>query len=140
MAVAPFVDTNVLLYLTPLGFEEPAKRERALTILESGCTLSVQVLNEFVNQAIRSIRNDGFPVGRLSELVDTFRVFPIVTLDLNVFDTALSLRQRVNYHWYDCLIVAAAITAGCDLLYSEDMQHGRVIDGVRIENPFRDLA
>ena len=138
--MTPFVDTNILLYLTPFGFKEPSKRERALAILEGGCTLSVQVLNEFVNQALRSVRTGAMPIGRLSELVETFRVFPIVALDLAVFDTALLLRKRVNYHWYDCLIVAAALTGGCNVLYSEDMQHGRVIDGLRIENPFRELA
>lgn len=140
MAIKPFVDTNVLLYLTPLGYKEPEKRERALSILEGDCTISVQVLNEFVNQALCSVRHDAMPLGRLAELVETFRAFPIVVLDLAVFNTAMSVRRRVNYPWYDCVIIAAAIAGGCDKLYSEDMQHGHVIDGVRIENPFRELA
>ena len=44
--------------------------------------------------------------------------------------------MRHGLRIYDSLIIAAALEAGCDTLYSEDMQHGQVIEGIRIENPF----
>lgn len=57
-----------------------------------------------------------------------------------MLDAARYVEQQTNYSWWDCLIVAAAIAQGCDTLATEDMQHGRVLDGLRIVNPFRDLG
>ena len=64
----------------------------------------------------------------------------VQTLDVTVFRRARDVAARTNYDWWDCLIIAAASVAGCDVLYTDNMQHGHVIDGVRIENPFRDLG
>lgn len=72
--------------------------------------------------------------------VDTVRSFRIVAIDLSLFDVASNVAHRTRYGWCDALIVAAAITAGCDTLATDDMQHGRVIDGVHIADPFRELA
>ncbi len=72
--------------------------------------------------------------------VQRWRRHSVVALDMALFDRAADIAARTNYSWWDSLIVAAALTAGCDTLLTEDMQHGRVIDGLRLENPFRDLA
>lgn len=136
-----FLDTNILLYAAMPTLAESDKFQTASSLLDCPDNmLSVQVLNEFINQAThpkrveRMDRRDAFAFAR------TLRAFRIQPLDLAVFDTAADLSLRTNYNWWDCLIVAAAITLGCETLATEDMRHGHIIDGVRIENPFRDLA
>lgn len=59
-----------------------------------------------------------------------------MTLDL--FDRAVRIEARFGYRYWDCAIIAAAQALGCEMLYSEDLQHGQVVDGVRIVNPFRE--
>jgi len=56
-----------------------------------------------------------------------------------LYDRALAMRGRYQYGFYDSLIIAAALEAGCDRLLTEDMQHGQVIESLRIENPFAGL-
>ncbi len=57
-----------------------------------------------------------------------------------MLDNAISLQARTGYSIRDSLIVAAAQALGCTILYTEDMQDGRIIDGLRIVNPFREGA
>lgn len=135
-----FIDTNVLIYTITLVPEEFAKRDAAIKIVDNGdCALSVQVLNEFVNAATRPKRLGSLTMDQAIMLTDTWRRFPIQSLDIAVFDAARNVQRQMEYSWWDSLVVAAAVTMGCETLASEDMQHGRVIDGVRIMNPFRDL-
>ena len=135
-----FIDTNILIYTISVIPEEFAKREvAAATIDGSSCVLSVQVLNEFINRATRSNRLGRLTIDQALEMIDTWRRFPIQAIDLGIFDAARDVRRQTNYSWWDCLIIAAAIAQGCDRLVTEDMQHDRIIDGVRIVNPFRDL-
>ena len=56
------------------------------------------------------------------------------------YSRALELQERYRFSFWDALIVAAALEAGCTRLLTEDLQHGQVIEGLRVENPFRDLA
>jgi predicted nucleic acid-binding protein len=56
--------------------------------------------------------------------------------DRSLYLRALSLQERYGYHFYDAMIVAAALSAGCTTLYTEDLQHGQQIEGLRMVNPF----
>lgn len=135
-----FVDTNVLLYSIGRNPLERNKRDVALALLATtDCVFSIQVLNEFIWQATRPSGRYGLPFETALAFVEVWRRFPIQQLDTVLFEGAIDVKRRVNYSWWDCLIVAAATAQGCETLASEDMQHGRVIDGVRIMNPFRDL-
>jgi predicted nucleic acid-binding protein len=127
-----FLDSNVLLYLASA---EPLKANRAEAVLAAGGTISVQVLNEVANVARRKMAMSWEEVriflAGLRALLET------VPLTTSVHDRGLELAERHGLSVYDALIVAAALEAGCDTLYSEDMQHGMRIDKrLTIVNPF----
>ncbi len=134
-----FVDTNIILYAVGLN-DEPAKRDVARRILLADCVLSTQVFNEFVHQATRPSRTRRLSMDEAVGIAESLTRFEVVSLDLALFRLAADVQRRVQSSWWDALILAAAISTGCTTIATEDMQHGRVIDCVRIENPFRELA
>ena len=139
MSADVFLDTNILVYGV---VQRDARTPRAESLLRQGCTISVQVLNEFTNVARRKLRRT-WP--EINQAVGALRVlFPEPRAILAVTHAAaLAIAQREGFAFYDSLIVASAIEAGCSTLLSEDMQHGRVIiggqtlaDSLTIRNPF----
>jgi predicted nucleic acid-binding protein len=130
---ASFFDTNVLLYLAA---SDPAKANRAEAAVALGGAISVQVLNELANVARRKMR---LPWEDTHEFLDMIRGLLTVHPDtLEVHETGLELAERYGLSTYDALIAAAALHAGCDTLWSEDMQHGMKLgEGLRVVNPFR---
>jgi predicted nucleic acid-binding protein len=136
--LAAFLDTNVLLYSISGRPEEAAKRARAREILDRrDCVLSVQTLQEFHHQATRRSRKDAISHDDAVSLILSWRRFRVEENSLQLLLAALDLTARGNTSLWDNLILAAARAAGCDTLYTEDMQHGRVVDGVSVVNPFR---
>lgn len=125
-------DSNVLLYLVAVNDEKAA---RARDIVADGGTISVQALNEVVNVARRKFKMPWPELeALLDELKDTLRLVPV---DLETHETACRLAQRYKLAFYDAAIVAAALIANCDTLWSEDMHDGLVVDGrLTIRNPF----
>jgi predicted nucleic acid-binding protein len=129
-----FFDTNILVYAQQAG----DKAERARALFADGGKLSVQVLNEFVAVARRKQNKTWDEI--TDAVADTLALVdpPLaLSLDLHVAARALAETQRLSF--YDALIVASAIEAGCDVLYSEDMQHGRAIGRLTIRNPFEGM-
>jgi predicted nucleic acid-binding protein len=136
-----FIDTNILLYSTSPDPSLAERRRIAIDLLDAErCALSVQVLNEFVWQATHPRRVDRLTLAHAIALVDAWRRHRIESVDLALFDAGHEIARQTNYSWWDCLVIAAANRAGCDRLMSEDMHHGHVIGGVRIENPFIGLG
>ena len=126
-----FIDTNVLIYAQQNG----TKAARARALLARGGKLSVQVLNEFAAVSRRKLGKDWREIaGALDDALVLLGPPLALTLDLHVAARKLAETYRLSV--CDALIVAAAIEAGCDTLYSEDMQHGQVIGSLRIQNPF----
>jgi predicted nucleic acid-binding protein len=127
-----FLDTNVVLSLFS---ENQAKAERAESLLAGGGTISVQVLNEIVNVARSKM---GMDWDETEDFLATLRgLVAIEPVTLKTHETALALARRYGLSIYDALIAAAAQLSDCDTLWSEDMQHGLVIDRrLRILNPF----
>ena len=128
-----FLDTNVLVYLAS---DDAAKANRAEAVVGDGGTISVQVLNEFANVARRKM-GLSWPETRrfLTGLRELLAVQP---LTVATHEIGLAVADRCNLSIYDAMIVAAALDADCDVLWSEDMQDGLVIDGrLRIADPFR---
>jgi predicted nucleic acid-binding protein len=126
-----FFDTNVLLYLLS---KEAAKADRAEALLASGGTISVQVLNEFAAVASRKL---AMSISEIREVLSTVRaICAVKPLDIETHELALDMAERHRFSIYDGLIVAAAERAGCTVLYTEDLQHGQMIEKLQIRNPF----
>jgi predicted nucleic acid-binding protein len=130
-----FFDSNVLLYLAST---HQAKAERAERLVDDGGTISVQVLNEIANVARRKM---GFSWAETHEFLSILRdLLTVEPLTVATHEQGLVLAERYNLSVYDAMIAAAALNAGCDTLWSEDMQDGAHIDRrLRIVNPFRGL-
>ena len=128
--MSAFFDTNILVYAQQTG----AKADRARALLAGGGKLSVQVLNEFTAVSRRKQQRDWREIAEAVSDVLTMVDPPLaLTLDLHAAARALAEDHRLSF--YDALIVASAIEAGCNVLYSEDMQHGRTIGALAIANP-----
>jgi len=127
-----FFDTNVLLYLASA---DEAKANRAEQLLHGGGTTSVQVLNEIANVARRKM---GMSWGETREFLSLIReLLAIVPLTEEVHEAGIRLAERHRLGIYDGMIAAAALTSGCDVLLSEDMHDGLVVEGrLAIRNPF----
>jgi predicted nucleic acid-binding protein len=127
-----FFDTNVLIYLAS---SDPVRAERAETIVGGGGTISVQVLNELANVTRRKMRLSWKDTRAfLSVIRGLLLVSPMTT---EIHENGLALAERYKLSIYDAMIVASALHAGCDVLWSEDMQDGmKIAKRLRIVNPF----
>lgn len=130
---ASFFDTNVLVYLAS---GDAAKADRAEAIVASGGSISVQVLNELANVARRKMQMSW---DETHAWLNTLRALLTVhPLTVETHEAGLRIAARYGLSIYDAMIAASALDAGCDTLWSEDMQHGMKLDeGLRISNPFR---
>lgn len=132
-----FLDTNILLYAAATDPQSEGKRSVARALLKrDDCVISVQVLQEFYVQATMSSRPTPMPHADAVDLIRVWRRFDIVEQTFALFLTALDIRTRTNFAYWDCAVIAAAKISGSTVLYTEDVQHDREIDGVRIVNPF----
>ncbi|MGD9537439.1 MAG: PIN domain-containing protein [Alphaproteobacteria bacterium] len=129
---ASFIDTNVLVYVAS---GDAGKADRAEAVIAGGGTISVQVLNELANVARRKMRLSWTDThALLSTLRGLLTVHP---LTVETHETGLELAERYDLSIYDAMIAASVLHAGCDTLWSEDMQHGMTLaEGLRIANPF----
>jgi predicted nucleic acid-binding protein len=127
-----FFDTNTLLYLLS---SDTKKADWVSKNLQQSNVISIQVLNEFTSASIRKIKISN---SELDEFLDLFTsTFNVKSLDIDTFETGLMVSRRYGYQHYDSMIIAAALQAGCEKLYSEDMQHRQIIDKkLQIVNPF----
>ncbi len=128
-----FFDTSVLLYLLSGDYR---KADRVEQLLSDRGTISVQVLNEFAAVALRKLR---MQLGDIREILNTVRaVCQVEAVTVATHDRGLAVNERYGFSLYESLIVSSALMAGSQVLYSEDLQDGQVIDGqLRVSNPFR---
>lgn len=127
-----FFDSNVLIY----AFSDDQRAGRARDLMAEGGAIGVQSLNEIANVLRRKHR---FSWDEIAEALAVVRhyCFPPIPLDDAVHLSGLAVAQRHMLSVYDGLIVAAALSAGCDTLYSEDMHAGLMIGGrLTIVNSF----
>ncbi len=129
--MSAFFDTNILIYAQQDG----SKADKARALLATGGVLSVQVLNEFAAVARGKLGKDWDDIGEAIE--DTLALVDLpVPLTAALHVAARTIAGDHGFAFYDALIVAAALEAGCDRLLTEDLQHGRVLGGLTIVNPF----
>jgi predicted nucleic acid-binding protein len=126
-----FFDTNVLVYIASA---DQVKAGRAEALVGAGGIISVQVLNELANVARRKMRMSWSDTRAFLSLLRG--VLSVRPLDAATHDTGLALAERYGLSTYDAMIAAAALQAGCDTLWSEDLQHGMALGGLRVLNPF----
>ncbi len=138
MSPRHFLDTNILLYSISSDRAEAQKRQRAIALLDrDDGALSVQVLQEFYVQATRATRPDPLPHEVAVGLMGTWTRFPIQEITRALLGAALEIRAAHGFSYWDSAIIAAARALGCRELYTEDLSHGREVEGVIIVNPFR---
>jgi predicted nucleic acid-binding protein len=127
-----FFDTNILLYAVTAN---DSRLVIAAELLAKGGCLSVQVLDEFASIARRKMHKSWDEIR--TALADIRALceaaFP---LTVATHEQALHIAERYGYQVYDARIIASALEANCDILYSEDMHHGQTIDRLTIRNPF----
>lgn len=139
MSAEDFLDTNILVYM----FDEtdPIKRQRAARLVSDslvnsrGC-ISYQVVQETLNVLIRRLDVSIASASQMLEdiLMPLWQVNPTQSL----YRSSLTVQERYGFSYYDSLIVAAALEAGCTRLYTEDLQHGQQIQQLTVIDPFRD--
>jgi predicted nucleic acid-binding protein len=131
-----FIDTNVLIYAD--SPDEPHKQKIATQLLaelrmRSLGVLSTQVLQEFANVGLKKLKLQHDTVRKRLSFYKGFETFGMTP---EIIDDALDLHQTRSVSFYDALILASARVAGCGVLYSEDMNAGEVVVGVKVVNPF----
>ena len=135
-----FFDTNVFIY----QFDNVNAKKRGVAdamvsaaLRDASACISFQVVQETLRVLTEKLPQpadaDAAQTFFVHTLQPLWRVMPSPAL----YGDALRIKERWKFSFYDALIVAAALEAGCKRLLSEDLQHGQRIEGLRIENPFR---
>jgi predicted nucleic acid-binding protein len=129
-----FLDTNILIYA--YSVTEPEKKEKALQILGSpSIFISTQVINEFI-----WVMNKKYTVdfSQLSLIVQSFfELYNVASITQKTIHKAINLSQTLKYSYWDSLMLSSALESECNIFYSEDVQHSRIIEEkLRIVNPF----
>jgi predicted nucleic acid-binding protein len=136
MRVRYFIDTNVLLYTVS---NLPDKKHCALSLLKGHAIISSQVLSESVNVLSRKLK---FSYAEIKPIIATFaNKLEIYPIEFETVETAMRIAECYKFSYYDSQIIASALEHQCEILYSEDMQDGQVIEHcLRIINPFSHQA
>jgi predicted nucleic acid-binding protein len=138
-SASSFVDTNILVYA--IADDDPIRTPVAQPLVQrlmrtGALRTSTQVLQELYVVITRKLARTLTPPQALRYLDEIAR-YPVVTLEYSLIRAAAELSGSHSFSFWDALVVVAAARSGATRLYSEDMQHGRVILGVEIVNPFK---
>jgi predicted nucleic acid-binding protein len=137
MSDKSFLDTNVLIYC--YTETEPSKRAIAIAIAaQSGSWISTQVLQELANTLNRKFK---IPWSNIdAALLEVSQNLNLYTNSFTTLQAAIKIAERYGFSFYDSLIISSCIEIGCNVLYTEDLQHGQLINGIlEIQNPFKIL-
>ena len=136
MATRSFIDTNVLIYAE--ASDEPLKQRAALALLkglyEDGLgVISTQVLQEYCNVALKQLK---LPAPYVRSQLDLYEQFEVVQVTPAIIRAGLDLHQTRSVSFFDAIVLASAHASGCNVIWTEDLNAGEVINGVHISNPF----
>jgi predicted nucleic acid-binding protein len=135
-----FIDSNIFIYA--YNNQDPRKQIAAFDLIRENTidgtgVVSYQVVHEFFHfalvKAASKVRSDDAQL----LLEEVFRPLQMVPSSFYLISDAIRIQDRYRLSWYDSLIVAAAQQAGCDVLYTEDLQHGQQLGSVTVRDPFR---
>lgn len=133
-----FFDTNILVYLFDTDADD--KKARACVRFETEASagralLSTQVLQEFYVVVTRKLSVPLEPEAA-EEIVRNLSLLPVIGIDTEKILAAIGRSQKMQLSFWDALIIETALAGGASRLLTEDLQHGQIIDGLQIENPF----
>ncbi len=134
-----FLDTNIFVYT--FDAQAPAKAKKAAGLIRRAADtgdgiVSYQIVQEFFNVALRRFSQPMTAAEAEQYLVTVFRPLLAVHSSPAIYIEALRISSKHRLAWYDSLVVAGALEGHCKILYSEDFQDGREVEGLQIENPF----
>lgn len=134
-----FLDTNIFVYT--FDPRAPAKAKKAAQLIRQAADtgrgiVSYQVVQEFFSVAFRRFLEPMSMAEAEQYLITVFRPLLAIHSSPALYVEALRITGKLHIRWYDSLVVAAALEGQCETLYTEDLQHGQKIEGMRIENPF----
>jgi predicted nucleic acid-binding protein len=134
-----FLDTNLFVYT--FDVKTPAKARKAAQLIRRAADtgqgiISYQVVQEFFSVAFRRFAQPMSFAEAEQYLVTVLRPLLAVHSSPAIYLEALRIAEKHRISWYDSLIIAAALQGRCRKLYTEDLQHGRKIEDLQIENPF----
>jgi predicted nucleic acid-binding protein len=132
------IDTNILIYSidTDAGTRHEQAREVMDALPDADCVLTLQALAEFFHAVTRK---DKMPAEEAAAMVhDWMELFPVAVADGRTLTGAIHMKMAESFSFWDAMLVEAARTAGVTRLLSEDMQNGRIVGALRIENPFKE--
>lgn len=140
MSVEYFLDTNVLVYTFDTA--NPDKQRKSRDLVEEAIAtrkgvISYQVVQELLNVATRKFARPLTPQQAGRYLDTALEPLCAVYASLDLFRKAIDVQGRWRFGFYDSLIIAAALQAGCRTLYSEDLQHGQTVESLTVVDPFR---
>lgn len=139
MSAEVFIDTNIFIY--QLDSTDPHKHRIAERIVRDALAgrnacISFQVVQECLNTVLRKAEVRLSPEAALNYLDLVLAPLMQVPASIALYERALDVQRRWKFSFYDSLIVAAALAAGCTRLLSEDLQHGQHIEALTVQNPF----
>jgi len=133
-----FFDTNILLYSISRSETDQVKRKIATELIDrSEGSVSVQVLQEFYVQATRVSSANRIPHHLALVLINSWRRFSVQEHTVAILDDALRICYEHHISYWDSAVVAAAKSQDCRVLYTEDLNHTQIIEGVQVLNPFK---
>ena len=136
MTVKAFVDANILVYASLDDPDETVKRKLATALLSQSerLTTSVQAVNEFCS----AMRKNKVPPRLAKQFANAFlESLNVLPLSPGTLRSAWNLTDNYSLSYWDSLIVASALESGCEILYTEDLQHGQVFEKtLKVVNPF----
>ena len=137
MNARSFFDTNILVYADDK--RAAAKQSRAIELVaehrrDGTGVVSLQVLQEYFVTVTRKLNVDS-PLARRK--VEILSEFDVVVPEVADILAAIDLHRLHAFSFWDALVLRSAQQAGCSVLFSEDFQHDRIVDGIQVVNPFR---
>ncbi len=132
-----FIDTNILVYCLDNNYPEKQKKCRSLLKSirdESYGVISTQVIQEFYVCSVKKLNSDPIII---KNIINTYEHFEIVTINLGLIKDAIDLSVLNRISFWDSLILTAAGSSKCKILWTEDLNHGQIINGVEIINPLK---
>lgn len=132
------IDTNILIYSIDkdAGTRHDQARVMVDRLADADCVLTLQALAEFFHAVTRKNK---MPVAEAASMVcDWMELFPVATADGRNLKEAMRLKEQEGFSFWDAMLIEAARASGVTRLLSEDLQDGRLIGALRVENPFKD--